>query len=145
MHAEILTEVEFEPEYFKQMAGLILLYDYDNYLYLHITQDEEMGRVITLLKAENKQYTSPYGYIPVPAGQAVRLRIHLQDGIASFFWSNGATWYSLGAPLDASLLSDEACREGWFTGTMVGLCCQDLTGNHLLADFAYFEMHCSPD
>lgn len=29
--------MEFEPEIFKQMAGLILLYDTDNYLYLHVS------------------------------------------------------------------------------------------------------------
>ena len=46
----------------------------------------------------------------------------------------------MGAELDASFLSDEACMEGWFTGAMAGLCCQDLTGNHLAADFDYFIM-----
>lgn len=41
--------------------------------------------------------------------------------------------------LDASILSDEACNEGWFTGAMVGICCQDLTGFGTYADFDYFE------
>ena len=50
-------------------------------------------------------------------------------------------WHSLGPETDASFLSDEACMEGWFTGTMAGLCCQDLTGFHLPADFDYFSMH----
>lgn len=63
--AQVETSVEFEPAYFKQMAGLILYYDNDNYLYLHLTRDEVLGKVITLLKAENKQYTSPFGYLPV--------------------------------------------------------------------------------
>ena len=141
VNAEIEASLDFEPRYFKQMAGLILLYDNDNYLYLHITRDEELGKVITLLKAENKKYTSPFGYIPVPENTPIKLRIILKNGYASFFWKANADWHTMGTEIDASFLSDEACTEGWFTGTMAGLCCQDLTGFHLPADFDYFTMH----
>ena len=41
----------------------------------------------------------------------------------------------IGPCTDASFLSDEACREGWFTGSMTGICCQDLTGFGKYADF----------
>lgn len=138
--AVIETQVCFEPQYFKQMAGVILLYDNDNYLYLHITRDEEMGKVITLLKAENKQYTSPYGYIPVAEDSEIGLRITLRDGYASFAYRDGNVWRELPGEIDASFLSDEACHEGWFTGTMAGICCQDLTAMRRYADFDYFEM-----
>ena len=37
-------------------------------------------------------------------------------------------------------MSDEACLEGWFTGAMAGICCQDLTGFGKAADFDWFEM-----
>ena len=140
MRAEISVTLAFEPRYFKQMAGLILYYDYDNYLYLHMTRDEELGRVITLLKAENKRYTYPFGYLPIPGDGPVRLKTTIHDGNAAFAWSAGDGWRSLGEEIDASFLSDEACNEGWFTGTMVGLCCQDLTGSRLPADFDDFEM-----
>ena len=46
----------------------------------------------------------------------------------------------LGAELDGSFLSDEACDEGWFTGSMAGICCQDLTGFAKYADFDWFEI-----
>ena len=141
VNAVIETCVYFEPRYFKQMAGLILLYDNDNYLYLHVTRDEELGKVITLLKAENKKYTSPFGYIPVPENNPIKLRLVLNHGFASFSWNTNDEWHSLRPEIDASFLSDEACMEGWFTGTMAGLCCQDLTGFHLPADFDYFSMH----
>ena len=140
MRACIQTTLVFSPEYFKQMAGLILYYDYDNYLYLHITQDEVYGKIVTVLQAENRKYTSPYGIVPVSGNGPVRLRIRVYDGLADFAWSTGAHWESLGEPLDASFLSDEACHEGWFTGTMVGMCCQDLTGSRLPADFDDFMM-----
>ncbi len=140
VNAVIETSLYFEPRYFKQMAGLILLYDNDNYLYLHVTLDEELGKVITLLKAENKKYASPFGYIPVPENNPIKLRLVLNHGNVSFSWNTNAEWHSLGPETDASFLSDEACMEGWFTGTMVGLCCQDLTGFHQPADFDYFSM-----
>lgn len=43
---------------------------------------------------------------------------------------------------DASNMSDEyygSIREERFTGAFVGLCCQDLTGRSLQADFDYVE------
>lgn len=134
------TCVDFEPTYFKQLAGLILYYDYDNYLYLHLTRDEELGKVVTLLKAENKRYESPFGYIPVPDQQPIRLRMTMVDGYVRFAWGAGDEWHELAEQIDAAFLSDEACTEGWFTGTIAGVCCQDMTGNRQFADFDYFSM-----
>ena len=48
-------------------------------------------------------------------------------------------YQAIGPVMDASILSDEACTEGWFTRAMVGLCCQDLTGFRKNADFDFFE------
>lgn len=139
--ARVQTCVDVEPRVFKQMAGLILFYDYDNYLYLHITRDEELGKVITLLKAENKRFAYPAGYVPVPEGKPIHLRLTLSGAEAQFSYSleDETSFQPIGHKLDASFLSDEACSEGWFTGTMVGLCCQDLTGDGLQADFDYFD------
>ncbi|MFO7726356.1 MAG: glycoside hydrolase family 43 protein, partial [Oceanipulchritudo sp.] len=41
--AEATTEIEFHPENFQQMAGLIAYYDTENHYYLRISRDEEMG------------------------------------------------------------------------------------------------------
>ncbi|MDD3336981.1 MAG: glycoside hydrolase family 43 protein [Eubacteriales bacterium] len=141
MNASAETRVVFEPRCFKQMAGLILWYDHDNYLYLHVTYDEELGKVVTLLKAENKRYTTLGGYIPIAEGQPIQLGFTLTDMRAQFFYSvDGAQKSPVGSEVDATFLSDEACTEGWFTGTMVGLCCQDLTGSRLHADFDWCEV-----
>lgn len=64
----------------------------------------------------------------------------IRDVNVSFAWAANGEWHELESAIDASFLSDEACTEGWFTGTMVGLCCQDLTASRQHADFAYFEM-----
>ena len=114
---------------------------HDNYLYFHVTRDEEPGKIITWLKAENKCYTMPCGVISVPESCPLRLKMSIRDGFISFAWAaEGEVWHLMGDEMDASFLSDEACNEGWFTGTRAGLCCQALTGNRLPADFDYFEM-----
>ncbi len=134
------TCVEFEPDVFKQMAGLILLYDTDNYLYLHLSRDEDVGKCITLLKAENKTYEYLTGYVPVTSGKAIILGLTLEDGMVQFcFGYRGEENRPFGPCINASFLSDEACAEGWFTGTMIGICSQDLTGFGKYADFDYFE------
>lgn len=143
---EISTSLEFEPENFKQMAGLILLYDTDNYLYLHVSRDEDAGKCITLLKAENKKYEYLTGYIPVKSKKAVMLKAVMKDGIIQFSWkTEGGKEEMIGGKINGSFLSDEACEEGWFTGAMCGICCQDLTGAGRYADFSYFEVkHAAP-
>ena len=138
---EIRTQLEFEPEVFKQMAGLVVLYDTDNYFYLHISHDEDCGKCVTLLKAENKKYEYLTGYLPIPAGIPVELRAAVRNFYFTFSYRlEGGEWQELAADVDGSFLSDEACTEGWFTGSMAGICCQDLTGAGKFADFDWFEV-----
>ncbi|MFT4004211.1 MAG: glycoside hydrolase family 43 protein [Lacrimispora sp.] len=138
---EISTAVEFEPENFKQMAGLIILYDTDNYLYLHISKDEDARKCVTLLKAENKKYEYLADYIPVESNKMITLSAEIKEGEIQFFWkAESGEERKIGREINGSFLSDEACEEGWFTGTMCGICCQDLTGAGLYADFDYFEV-----
>ena len=133
--------LEFEPEVFKQMAGLILMYDTDNYLYLHISHDEDAGKCVTLLKAENRSYCYLTDYIPVKEGKPVTLRFSVKGIRALFFYQEeGEDERCIASVGDVSFLSDEACEEGWFTGTMCGICCQDLTGEGRYADFDWFEV-----
>ncbi|WP_099469532.1 glycoside hydrolase family 43 protein [Konateibacter massiliensis] len=138
---EASTCLEYEPKVFKNMAGLICMYDTDNYFYLHVTHDEEIGACISILTAENKKYEYPIGFLPIPMGMKIYLKVQVNRDKLQFFYStNGEEDYkTIGPVLDASILSDEACAEGWFTGAMVGICCQDLTGFGTYADFDYFE------
>ena len=133
--------VAFEPEVFKQMAGLILMYDTDNYLYLHISRDEDVGKCITLLRAENKRYEYLTDYIPIEENRDIELKLSLRGTWVQFFCGfRGEAIRQTGPRINGSFLSDEACTEGWFTGAMVGICCQDLTGFGKYADFDWFEV-----
>lgn len=140
-HVSCSTCLEFDPIIFKQMAGLILLYDTDNYLYFHVSWDEEIGKCITMLKAENRKYEYPFGYISISAYKKVILKMKLNGVKVSFYYKLGdESERIVGQIEDASFMSDEACEEGWFTGLMCGICCQDLTGMRKYADFDWFEV-----
>lgn len=140
-HMKASTCMEFEPELFKQMAGLIFLYDTDNYLYLHVSRDEDIGKCITLLKAENKHYEYLTDYLPVKENEALVLQLEIEENNAQFLYGyNEKALQKIGPCVNAGFLSDEACDEGWFTGAMIGICCQDLSGFGKYADFDYFEV-----
>ena len=117
------------------------MYDTDNYLYLHVSWDEDCGKCITLLKAENKKYEYLTDYLPIYSGRPVYLKAEMRKGYITFSYRlEGGDWKILAENIDGSFMSDEACTEGWFTGAMAGICCQDLTGFGKYADFDWFEM-----
>ena len=132
-------KVEFEPQNFKQMAGLICMYDTENYMYLHISRDEDCGKCITLLRAEIKVYTYPVEPVPLPEDVPVFLKAEIHYDRIQFYYAAGIEDYQkIGPEDDCSYMSDEACSQGWFTGSMLGICCQDLTGAGQYADFDFF-------
>lgn len=138
------TCLEFEPEVFKQMAGLICMYDTDNYLYLHCSIDEDIGKCISILRAENKKYSYPVGYISIEKEKKIFMKVEVNFDKLQFFYHVGndsSEFVKIGEEFYCSFLSDEACNEGWFTGAMVGICCQDLTGFGKYADFDYTQKH----
>jgi xylan 1,4-beta-xylosidase len=135
-----MTAVEFAPEHFQQMAGLVCLYDVENWYYLQISRDERVGRCLNLLRSINGRYDEPVTAVALGETGPVHLRAAVSGATLRFAWSpDGRTWTTEGPPLDFTTLSDEACRLGRFTGAFVGLCCQDLAGTRKEADFDYFE------
>ena len=75
------------------------------------------------------------------SGVAVELRVEVDFERLYFAYRvAGGEWLRLPGPFDASILSDEAAAPGTpnFTGTFVGVCCQDLSGAARPADFDYF-------
>jgi xylan 1,4-beta-xylosidase len=138
------TVVEFEPEHFQQMAGLICYYNSLKFHYLYISHDAETGKHLRVMSclpdaAQSDAFSAP---VPVPSGIPVCLRVEIDYERLWFAYRLGAgEWRRLAGPLDASILSDEATAPGApnFTGAFVGMCCQDLAGTGKTADFDYFE------
>ena len=138
------TLVEFEPQHFQQMAGLVCYYNSSKFHYLYVTRDEANGKHLRVMSAlpdagTSDAFTPP---IPIAAGKPVRLRVDVDYERLYFAYRvEGEEWHWLPEQFDASILSDEASAPGLpnFTGAFVGMACQDLSGTALPADFDYFE------
>ncbi len=137
------TALEFNPGTFQQMAGLICMYDNTNFYYLHVTWDEKVGKCIEVMTCISGNFDFPLTEKIKLAGQVTYLRAEVTyDKLRFSFSENGTDWKAIGPVLDASTLSDDFDAGGGdahFTGAFVGVCCQDLSGSRLHADFDYFE------
>lgn len=135
------TAVEFEPDTFQQMAGLIVLYDINNYFYLNITFDEIKGKVLNIVTCDNGNFDEPLTEkVPLGDLKTCYLKAEVDYHMLQFYYSGTENeWDKIGNVFDASILSDEYTEPSRFTGAFVGLCCQDLSGQRKPADFDYFD------
>ncbi len=141
------TEIEFEPDNFQQLAGLICYYNSRKFHYLYISTDAELGRHLGIMSCEADRslaVTFPIqgSRITLPPAGSVFLEARIDGAALRFSWSlDGKDWQLIPMVLDHSLLSDEAGMDGaeQFTGAFVGMCANDLTGLRKPADFHHFE------
>ena len=57
-----------------------------------------------------------------------------------FAWRlDGQDWNWIEPTFDSTNMGDGASEISSFTGTFWGLCCQDMTGDGIWADFDYFD------
>lgn len=136
------TCVEFEPTHFTQMAGLICYYDTRQHYYLRITRDEAVGKVLGIVLTDNGAYDElRSSELTINTWSRCFLRAEIDHDRLQFSASpDSRDWQPVGSPLDLSKLSDDYGSALRFTGTMIGLCAQDLGGTHTTADFDYFIM-----
>ncbi len=140
------TVVEFEPEHFQQMAGLVCYYNSTKLHYLHVTHDEMLGKHLRVMSCipdalMADSFTSP---IPIVAGKRVHLRAEVDFERLRFAYKVegvDSDWRWLPEIFDASILSDECSAPGQpnFTGAFVGVACEDMAGTRRPADFDWFE------
>ncbi|MEO8623774.1 MAG: glycoside hydrolase family 43 protein [bacterium] len=138
------TVVEFEPEHFQQMAGLVCYYNSAKFHYFHVSCDDTLGKYIRVMSSVPDQvqadvFTAP---IVIPAGASVELRVEVDFERLYFGYRVASSdWSWIPQQFDASILSDEASAPGApnFTGAFVGVACQDMSGAGLVADFDWFE------
>jgi xylan 1,4-beta-xylosidase len=138
------TRMEFEPEHFQQMAGLIAYYNGAKFHYCYVSHDETIGLHLRVMSAAPDQqqsdvFTPP---IAIAAGLPIELRVEVDEERLRFAYRTGdGPWTSLPQVFDASVLSDEATAAGQpnFTGAFIGMGCHDTSGSGRHADFAWFE------
>ncbi len=141
------TCVDFAPTSFQQLAGLIVYYNSSKFHYLFISSGPGLGRYLGIMSCEadnSLDVTFPVAErVALPDAGPVILRAQADDDELLFSWSlDGDTWEKLAPMLDMGYLADESGRETapYFTGTFIGVCCNDLSGRRFPADFDYFSL-----
>lgn len=140
VHMTVTTKMEFRPEVFQHTAGLVLLYDNLNYLYLRKYYSETLGQsALSIIHAEKgvrKELTETR--TPVDNDRPLLLRLVIDGLEIHFEWTYGDEWKPMGGIFRTDHFSDEFCGE--FTGTSVGMACTDGVFRRKYADFDWFEM-----
>jgi len=138
--AEAETCLSFEPETFQQMAGLVAYYNTDNWVYLRVSHDEMLSKVLGILSYDNGRYEEPLAReVALDDAPTVYLKVRFERATFSFaFATEPGAWQPIGPAFGAGRLSDDYCNGLSFTGTFIGLCAQDLSGARKHADFDYF-------
>lgn len=145
---EAETVVEFAPETFQQMAGLVYYYNKNNYYYLFVSHDEELGKSIGIMSRDKGAYDEPIDQpVSIEGWDQCYLKAKVDYEELQFYYSqDGENWNKIGPVLDASKISDDNVElavngvmlDQGFTGAFIGLCAQDLSGQKKPAYFDFF-------
>ncbi len=146
-HIQASTTIDFQPTNFQQMAGLVCYYNTYHWHYCYIMGDEKGGCYLQITTCDKYEMTDILEQpIRLSEDGYIHLKVDFHHADIQFFYreTEGA-WQKVGGILDGSILSDDYIQDAEvryrpaFTGSFVGICCQDLTGMRQHADFDYFE------
>ncbi|MFC6295195.1 glycoside hydrolase family 43 protein [Lactiplantibacillus daoliensis] len=137
------TQIDFQPQNFQQLAGLVLYYDTDNWAYLYMSYDmARQRRYLQVEVADANQFSYYSDMVEVSATGTVKLAVTVDHAQAQFAYRTAETWQPIGRLIAADHLSDDYIRAHQalrFTGAMVGICAQDMDQHQSFADFDYFD------
>lgn len=134
---EASTIMEFEPESFMHMAGLIYRYNEDNQYYIFMSYDEVQERkTINVIEVNDRKYQLLEQAFTDSGKVEFKLKVHGTRG--QFYYRRSDTTVKIGPEFDTTILSDEYARPMGFTGAFVGICAQDLQGQKAEAHFQNF-------
>jgi xylan 1,4-beta-xylosidase len=136
--AEASCVMEFAPEDFQQMAGLMAIYDTTKWYYLRVTRlDRRL--VVGVTWNDNGKYGEGGGDIELPERVPLRLKGVIDGERLVFKYAAGTDdWQDIQGVFDALRLSDEY-GQGGFTGAFFAMACHDISGRRMPADFDWFE------
>lgn len=137
----VTTCLEYKPDSFMQMAGLVLYYDDKDYYYLRVTADELRGVALGVVMCQAGKYGEISSMqISVKDWERYYLKAEIHGRDIMFYASrDGEVWTAMCTPLDFGTLSDEHGGKLGFTGSYAGICAQDLDQQAKAAYFDYFE------
>lgn len=130
------TALEYHPDSYLQMAGLLLYLNEDNYLYAYVSQEEGQGKVLRMMKCVADTFTLVPEFIVLHEDLPIHLAVEVKETQAQFYYHSGdeSGWELLFSSENISFLS------GGFTGNFVGIAAHDMQqfqGSY--ADFSYFR------
>ncbi|WP_339310081.1 glycoside hydrolase family 43 protein [Paenibacillus sp. FSL M7-0896] len=137
----VTTCLEYKPDSFMQMAGLVLYYDDKDYYYLRVTADELRGVALGVVMCQAGKYAEISSMqISVKDWERYYLKAEIHGRDIMFYASrDGEVWTAMCTPLDFGTLSDEHGGKLGFTGSYAAICAQDLDQQARAAYFDYFE------
>lgn len=132
------TSVIYEPENYRQMAGLMCFYDTRDFIFLKVSRDEKLVKYIGISHQQGADKNSELSdKISIPEGKAVYLKVNFNyDSLYFSYALEKDIWNRIGPVFDFSQLSDENNKYG-FTGAMMGLAVYDLMYENSWAYFDY--------
>jgi xylan 1,4-beta-xylosidase len=142
-NCRIETSLSFQPDSYRQMAGLILMTGSRTFYYLRKFYSRRLqSTALGILVSRNGE---PDDFldsaVPVHDEKEILLRAEIQKESLQFFWAyKGESFKKIGERLDATVLSDEYTNNGpgAFDGSFCGMTVQDLHNHSLWARFRYF-------
>ncbi len=146
-HVKVTVALEFDPQHFQHMAGLIFYYNTGHYHYAFMTANSDGSKqYLSIISCDNFKMTFQEELVAITSHEKIQLQGEMNKDQLQFFYNLGQDKFKpLGTLLDASILSDDHVRDGSdryrpaFTGSFAGICCQDLAQNEHYADFEWFE------
>ncbi|WP_163581754.1 glycoside hydrolase family 43 protein [Gracilibacillus saliphilus] len=138
---EVETKIDFHPDHFQQMAGLMIYYDTNDLVYLRVTEHEEHGKCLGIIETKYGEYDELLGKdVALPENTEIYLKAEIHCHLLQFFYATEeGNWQTIGEQIDIGHLSDDDAEYIRFTGTFVGVAAQDLSGQRKHADFDYFH------
>ena len=132
----------FNPEIYQHSAGLVLYYDNMNYIalrkYYSDTLKQPVVAIISLENGEKKEHLDTRTAVDC---RMLRFELIVSGRESYFKWGyEGEDTKPIGPVFATDKLSDEYCKYGEFTGTMVGIFAVDSMFHKKEADFDYFSV-----
>ena len=139
---EASAGLDFSPEIYQHSAGLVLYYDNMNYIalrkYYSDTLKQPAIAIISLENGEKKEHLDTRTAVD---NRLLRFELIVSGRESYFKWGyEGEDTKPIGPVFATDKLSDEYCKYGEFTGTMVGIFAVDSMFHKKVADFDYFSV-----
>ena len=139
---EASSGLDFNPEIYQHSAGLVLYYDNMNYIalrkYYSDTLKQPVVAIISLENGEKKEHLDTRTAVD---DRVLRFELIVSGRESYFKWGyEGEDTKPIGPVFATDKLSDEYCKYGEFTGTMVGIFAVDSMFHKKEADFDYFSV-----